>query len=314
MAAPGLIIAGPTASGKSALAVAVAETFRGTVINADSMQLYRDLRILSGRPDAATMERVPHRLYGVLRADETSSAGRWRRLALGAIAEANEDRRVPIVVGGTGLYLEALLAGLHAVPHVPEEVRAALRKRLTREGSAALHAELALGDAATAARLNPADSQRVLRALEVMQSTGRPLSEWQHDRRAEPASSDAFRTLLLLPPRETINAACDARFDDMLAAGAVAEARHMASLGLDPALPAMKAVGLPPLLRHLRGEIALAEAVRLAKRDTRRYAKRQMTWFRNRTIAARTWTAQFSESLKPEIFSFVSSFLLTPAV
>jgi tRNA dimethylallyltransferase len=307
-----LIVSGPTASGKSSLAVAVAERFGGTVVNADSVQLYRDLRILSGQPEAALQARAPHRLFGILRADQTSSAGWWRRQALAAIAEAAGDHRLPIVVGGTGLYVEALVHGLHPVPPVPDEVRGAMRRRLVEEGPAALHADLARGDPDTAARLGPTDSQRIVRALEVLTATGRPLSDWQKAQR-DPVPADVeFRHVLLWPPREVVYAACDARFDRMMAAGALAEAKHLAAMALAPTLPVMKAVGLPPLLRHLRGEIELDEAVRMAKRDTRRYAKRQMTWYRHRVVPDRTWNAQFSESLHQEIFSFISHFVLTP--
>jgi tRNA dimethylallyltransferase len=229
-----------------------------------------------------------------------------------AIGDAASEKRLPIVVGGTGLYLEALTRGLHPVPPVPEEVRAALRARLGAEGPAALHAELARGDPTTASRLEAADSQRILRALEVLQATGRPLSHWQQAHRDGAPADVEFRYVMLSPPREVVYAACDARFDAMLAAGALAEARHLDAMALAPALPIMKAVGLPPLLRHLRGEIDLAEAGRLAKRDTRHYAKRQMTWLRNRAIPDRVWEAQFSERLKAEIFSFISRFVLTP--
>jgi tRNA dimethylallyltransferase len=307
-----LVIAGPTASGKSALAADAAAAFGGIVINADSMQLYRDLRILSGQPDAATLARAPHRLFGILRADEPSSAGWWRKQALAMVGEAVAAGRLPILVGGTGLYLEVLIHGLHSVPAVPDEVREAVRRRLATAGSAALHAELARVDPAMAVRLEPADSQRIVRAREVVEATGRPLSDWQSARRDRSAADLGFRCILLSPPREVVYPASEARFDAMLAAGAIAEARHLDAMALPASLPVMKAVGLPPLLRHLRGEIDLAEAVRLAKRDTRHYAKRQMTWYRHRFAPDRAWVEQYSERLKPEIFSFISDFVLTP--
>jgi tRNA dimethylallyltransferase len=313
VAAPCLIVAGPTASGKSALAAAAAEEFRGTVVNADSMQLYRDLRILSGQPDPAMLARAPHRLFGILRADQPSSAGWWRRQALAEIAAAAGERRLPIIVGGTGLYLEALVHGLHPVPPVPDDLRARLRQRLAAEGPAALHAELARGDPGAAGRLAQSDSQRIVRALEVLTATGRPLSEWQRARREAGPPGIVFRYLLLSPPREVVYAACDARFDHMLASGALTEAKHLAAMGLDPSLPIMKAVGLPPLLRHIRGELEFDRAVRVAKADTRHYAKRQMTWYRHRAAPDLILAAQYSESLNPKIFPFISDFVLTPS-
>lgn len=277
---PVLVIAGPTASGKSRLAFDLAATHRGTVINADSMQVYRELRILTARPGEADTARVPHRLYGILSAAEPCSAARWRTLALAAIEEARRDGRLPILVGGTGLYLKALFEGLAEIPPVPQEVRDAARARHRELGSEVFHAELARRDPESAARLSAGDTQRLVRAWEVVEATGRTLPDWQ---RAGDAGTDAhvYRTILVMPPREALYAACDARFDAMVAGGALDEVRALLALGLDPALPAMKSLGVRELARHLAGEWTLEQAADKARQATRNYAKRQTTWFRH---------------------------------
>lgn len=277
---PVIVIGGPTASGKSALALAAAQALGGTVINADSIQLYRELRILSDRPPAATVEGVPHRLYGVRSAAAACSAAAWRDMALDEIRAAHTEGRVPVVVGGTGLYLSALTRGLSPVPEIAEAVRRRVRERLAKIGPEAAHAELTARDPEMAARLRPTDRQRLARALEVLEATGRSLAEWQRVPGALPADL-RFLCLALLPERDALYAACDARWRRMMAAGALDEARAVAALGLDPRLPAMKALGLRPLLRHLAGDIDLAAADALARQETRRYAKRQTTWFRH---------------------------------
>lgn len=312
-----VVLAGPTASGKSRLALAIAEAFDGVVINADSMQVYRELRILSGRPDAAALARAPHRLYGVLPASERCSAGRWRSMAEAEIEAARGAGRLPIVTGGTGLYIKALMEGLAPIPEIPAAARRAARARLRRQGGEAMLAELARRDPETAARLCAGDCQRLVRAWEVLEATGHGLSEW----RQEPPEIGAagrpgrdggrFLTLLLEPPRQALYAACDARFDEMLKAGAVAEVRALDALGLDPELPAMKALGVPELRRHLRGELTLGEAAARARQATRNYAKRQTTWFRHQLTPSRVISAQFSERVVDEIFPYIRQFLLT---
>lgn len=276
-----ILIAGPTASGKSALALDLAARRGGVVINADSMQVYRDLRVITARPSAEEEARAPHRLYGHVDAADTYSAGRWLEDARKALAEAAAGGRLPIVVGGTGLYFKLLTSGLAVVPPIPPEIRAALRERLAAEGAPALHAELARRDPVSAARFGPRDRSRIVRALEVLEATGRPLHAWHRDNAAPPLAPDRVVKLFLAPDRAALRARIEARFDAMLAAGAVDEVRALAARGLDPLLPAMKAHGVPWLLRHLRGEISLEEAATQAKADTRRYAKRQFTWFRN---------------------------------
>jgi tRNA dimethylallyltransferase len=276
-----ILIAGPTASGKSALALRLAEKLGGTVVNADSMQVYRDLRIITARPTPDEETRVPHRLYGHVDAAVNFSVGRWCTEAAAALAAIKQEGRTAIVVGGTGLYFSALTRGLAAVPPIPALVRDQVRSRLTTDGVEALHAELAKRDPATAARLTPRDRSRVTRALEVVLATGRSLTQWHDDNM--PASVDASRAakIFLMPDRDELLRRIDARFDAMMAAGALDEVRALAARNLNPNLPAMKAHGVPWLVRHLNGEIALEQAVEEAKRDTRRYTKRQATWFRN---------------------------------
>ena len=310
-------MAGPTASGKSGLALRLAERFAGVVINADSMQVYRELRVLTARPQPETAAKVPHRLYGVLPAAETCSAGRWREMALAEIVAAHAQGRLPMLVGGTGLYLKALVDGLVELPPVPPSRRAEARALYKRLGAAGFHAALAARDPATARGLRPADRQRLMRAWEVLEDTGRPLAEWQSTETAGPPAHLRFAGILLAPPRAELFAACDRRFDAMMAEGALGEAMALLALALDPQLPAMKAVGVAELARHLRGELTLAEAVALAQRATRRLAKRQLTWFRHQPLAPKVLLveelvdAQFSESFGERIFSFIDGFLLT---
>lgn len=310
---PVIVVAGPTAGGKSALAADIAAHFGGTVINADSMQIYRELPILSAAPGADVRARVPHRLYGVIPASEACSAGRWRTLALAEIEAARSKGSLPVVTGGTGLYLRALVTGLARIPPVPEAVRDAVRHRLDEDGAAALHDELARRDPAVAARLSPGDGQRIARALEVLDATGRSLGDW-HGGQAEDNGAGVgpgFLTILMMPPRDELYAACDRRFEAMIAAGAVDEARRLGEAGLDPALPAMKAVGLRELLRHIGGEITLDEACRLGQQGTRRYAKRQMTWFRHQMTPDFLAPEKYSKSLVARIFSYISNNMLT---
>jgi tRNA dimethylallyltransferase len=276
-----ILIAGPTASGKSALAMELAQKLGGVIVNADSMQVYRDLRIITARPGVEDERRVPHRLYGHVDAAENFSVGRWSEEAAAVLAETQRTARAAIVVGGTGLYFSGLTRGLAAVPPIPANIREDVRARLLSDGVAALHAELKWRDPAAAARLMPGDRARITRALEVVLATGRSLTDW-HDEN-KPAGVDAARAakIFLAPEREELLRRIGERFDAMMTAGALDEVRALAARNLDPALPAMKAHGVPWLIRHLNGEIALDAAVEEAKRDTRQYTKRQATWFRN---------------------------------
>ena len=276
-----ILIAGPTSSGKSALALRLAEAHGGAIINADSMQVYRDLRIITARPTPAEEARIPHLLYGHVDAAENYSVGRWCRDAAAAIGEVERAGRLPILVGGTGLYFKALSRGLASVPPIPAEIRTAVRARLETEGVAALHADLAQRDSATAARLMVGDRARVTRALEVVLATGRSLSDWHCE--GLPPAIDAANAvkIFLVVDRAELYRRINTRFEVMLASGALEEVRALAARNLDPALPAMKAHGVPWLIRHLKGEITREGAAEGGKRDTRRYTKRQGTWFRH---------------------------------
>ncbi|MBX6374266.1 MAG: tRNA (adenosine(37)-N6)-dimethylallyltransferase MiaA [Acetobacteraceae bacterium] len=310
-----LLIAGPTASGKSALALALAERLRGVVINADSMQLYRELRILTARPTPEEEARAPHRLYGVRPAAEAASVAWWRGAALAEMEAAQAAGLLPILCGGTGLYFHALTVGLAEIPPVPAEARAEARRLLAELGPAALHARLAAEDPETAARLRPSDSQRIARAFEVWRGTGRGLAAWQREGRATGPAPWRFAALLLDPPRPALRAAIAARWEAMLAAGALEEVRALLALGLDPALPAMRAHGVPELAAHLAGRISLEEAGRRAVLAMGQYTKRQATWFRHHPLAAPTDThtiharfaglEQFSESHWQQILRFI---------
>ncbi|MCP3372971.1 tRNA (adenosine(37)-N6)-dimethylallyltransferase MiaA [Bradyrhizobium cajani] len=276
-----VLIAGPTASGKSALALELALRVGGVVINADSMQLYRDLRIITARPTHGEEARAPHRLYGHVDAAVNFSAGAWVSDAAKALEEAQAQGRLPIFIGGTGLYFKALTAGLSVVPPIPAELREDVRARLERNGVEALHAELATRDPRAAERLNLRDRTRIARALEVVEATGRSLLDWHNEGQPPLLPKDSFRAVFLAPERDELYARIDARFDAMLGAGALKEVERLAARGLDPLLPAMKAHGVPALIRHLRGELSLDEAARIGRADTRHYAKRQFTWFRH---------------------------------
>ncbi len=276
-----LLIAGPTASGKSALALAMAERLGATIVNADSMQVYRDLRIITARPTPAEEARVPHRLYGHVDAAVNYSTGQWLRDVSDVLGDLAAQGRPVILVGGTGLYFKALTGGLAGVPPIPADIRDAVRKRVAAEGAPALHAELSRRDPAIASRITANDRSRISRALEVVEATGRTLSDWH--REGMPPLIDATRTpkVFITCERKQLVERIAMRFGTMLQSGALEEVRALAERALDPALPAMKAHGVPWLMRYLKGRITMEEAVAGAIMDTRRYAKRQLTWFRN---------------------------------
>jgi tRNA dimethylallyltransferase len=276
-----VLIAGPTASGKSVLALDLARRCGGIVINTDSMQVYRDLRVLTARPTTEEEALLPHRLYGHVDAAVNFSAGAWVADAQAALLEAREKNLVPIFVGGTGLYFKALTRGLSAVPPIPPHIRDGVRARLASDGVEALHAELARRDPIAAERLKPRDRSRVARALEVVEATGRSLTDWHRDGLPPPLPDGSYRALFLAPERDALYARIDARFAKMLKAGALEEVAALAARKLDPLLPAMKAHGVPPLIRYFKREITLEEASEIGRADTRHYAKRQFTWFRH---------------------------------
>jgi tRNA dimethylallyltransferase len=275
-----ILIAGPTASGKSAAALALASRLRGTIVNADSMQVYRELSILTARPTPEEEAASPHRLYGTVPAVEAYSVGHWLEDAARAMSEAGAEGRVPILTGGTGLYFKALLEGLAPVPEVPPEIRAAWREQAQKLGAEGLYRELAARDPAMAPRLRPSDPQRLLRALEVIDATGVSLAEWQGASAAPLLAPETVLRLVIAPEREALYDKIDARFDRMIEQGAVGEVSALIAQRLDPGLPAMRAHGVRELAAYLAGTVSLEQAAAKAKTETRRYAKRQMTWAR----------------------------------
>lgn len=276
-----ILIAGPTASGKSAVALTLATRLGGAVINADSMQVYADLPILSAQPAAAERAAAPHHLFGHVDGATAFSVGRWLEDAAAALSQAWAAGLTPIVVGGTGLYFKALTEGLSAMPAVPEAVRQRVRAAAEGVAPASLHARLAAVDAAAAARLRPSDPQRLLRALEIWEATGRSITAYQAERAAPVLRLADTVAVFLAPQRDALKARIEERFAAMLAAGALEEAGRLAARRLDGALPVMRALGVPPLLTHLAGTFTRAEAVAAATRDTRAYARRQMTFGRH---------------------------------
>lgn len=275
-----ILIAGPTASGKSALALTLAERLGGVVINADSMQVYREMRVLTARPSPEEEGRAAHTLYGHVPASEAYSVARWLVDATREIERALAAGRVPIVTGGTGLYFKALLEGLSPIPAIPEAVRNRWRERGVSDRRGELHRELIARDPQAAARLAPTDIQRIVRALEVLEATGRSLIEW-HRTPGNPVLSEAETVRVAAGlDRAVLHERCDRRFEQMVREGALDEAQTMGALGLDCGLPAMRAIGLRPLIAHLGGEIDLATAVQRGQAETRQYVKRQVTWAR----------------------------------
>ena len=272
---PLALIAGPTASGKSALALALAERTGGIVVNADSAQVYRDLRIVSARPSAAEEQRAPHEHYGYRDGAQPCSAADWAADARATIADTHAAGRLPILVGGTGLYIRTLLDGIAPVPPIDPDIRAEVRALAVAEAYGALASE----DPVAAARLKPADTTRVARALEVVRSTGRALGQWQAEKAGGVGATVALAPLLLLPPRDWLYERCDRRFESMLGDEGLAEVRHLLGRGLDPALPVMRAIGVPEIAGLLEGRLSRDEALAAGRIATRRYAKRQYTWF-----------------------------------
>ena len=310
---PALIVAGPTASGKSALALTLAQKLGGTIVNADSMQVYRELRVLTARPSPEDEAVVPHTLYGVRPAAEAGNAAWWRGAAMETMASIHAQGGLPILTGGTGMYFAALTQGLADVPDPGEPARLEARKRLADMGSEALHVGLTKVDPATAARIKPNDSQRIARAWEVWRGTGMGLAAWQN-RTLAPAPWRFF-ALRLDPPREPLRLAIAQRFEAMRGDGAIEEVRALLDLNLDPALPAMRAHGVPEISAYLRGTMSLEESGRRTELVTGQYTKRQATWFRHHELAVSADTeiietryrghTQLSESLMKRIFAFI---------
>ncbi|MBU3887794.1 tRNA (adenosine(37)-N6)-dimethylallyltransferase MiaA [Methylosinus sporium] len=285
-----ILIAGPTASGKSALALAIARRIGGAVVNADSMQVYRDLRILTARPTPEEERSIRHELFGHVDAAVNYSVGRWLEDFRRLLGKLEQEGVAPIVAGGTGMYYKAALYGLSDIPQVPVEVREKIRAEAEGRTPEYLHARLSESDPETAAKLRPTDPQRILRALEVFEATGKPLASFQGARMASLLDPSQCLAFFLAPEREELYRRIAARFDDMLRESALAEVEAMGARGLDPALPAMRAHGAPHLLRYLRGELTLEEAASQGKLDTRHYSKRQFTFARHQLPSFR-WIA-----------------------
>ena len=276
-----ILITGPTASGKSALAVQLAKAHDGEVINADSMQVYDTLRVLTARPDSSDMAGVAHHLYGTVPAGQTFSTGEWLRAVAPVLADIRARGKMPVFVGGTGLYFKALTGGLSDMPEVPDAIRAKWRNRLAEDGPWALHAELGARDPEQADLLSPSDGQRIVRALEMMEATGRSLASFRAQAGTALVNPDRARKLIVLPERSVLHDRINARFARMLDIGAIEEVQALLALDLSKAMPVMKAIGVPQIAALLRGELTREEVVSQASAATRQYAKRQMTWFRN---------------------------------
>ncbi|MGB2036508.1 MAG: tRNA (adenosine(37)-N6)-dimethylallyltransferase MiaA [Candidatus Puniceispirillaceae bacterium] len=303
-ASPYIMIAGPTASGKSQLAIDLARRFGGAVINADSMQLYADLTVLTARPQPQEMQDIPHHLFGICDAAHRASVAEWLGLAATAIANVRAAGQLPIIVGGTGMYLQAGLRGIAPVPDVPADLHQHCIDLYRELGGAKFRDALAGYDADIAARLVDGDSQRLVRAMGVAMATDRPLSWWQQQPH-KGALLGSVVTIAMMPPRPTLYDRINQRFDHMLMHGAVDEVARLMARQLDPGLPLMKALGVAPIAAFLQGDITKDDAAFIAKRDSRRYAKRQMTWIRNNFNAQITVEKKYSESLYEKIFSLI---------
>ena len=307
-----IVITGLTASGKSRAALMLAESLNGTIINADSMQVYQALPILTAQPTAADRDRVPHRLYGTISPEQISSAGTWSQQAAREIEAARSSNCVPILVGGTGLYLKALFQGIVDAPPISAEVRNLVRAKLEKEGIDSIYAELSLADPAMAQKLRPQDAQRLVRALEVFTETGRSLLEWQQSATKAALPLDKVLLISFEPDREILLPAIAARLKQMVERGAIEEVRDLMQLNLPLDRPILRAVGVREFSAYIQGAYTQEEALVQANIASRQYAKRQKTWLRTQMRSfgkgEKIVNAQFSESFVTEILSFVRSF------
>ncbi len=302
---PAILIAGPTASGKTAFALELAQEFGGVIINADSMQVYAELCIITNRPAPEDEAAAPHRLYGFRPASEAYSTALWLADVAAELNDAEAPGRLPIIVGGTGLYFKALTEGLSEIPSIPPGIREHYRQEAQKGGAEALHGELTRRDPTTASRLRPNDTQRIVRALEVLEATGKPLVEWQAEREPPMLPLSQTYPISLAIERSELYRRCDERFEAMIENGAIEEARSIEALALSPALPSMRAVGLRQLLAYLSGELSLEDAVEAAKTATRNYAKRQLTWANRNFMSWNALYKQQVERTKGEINLFL---------
>lgn len=281
-----IMIAGPTASGKSAFAIELANKHNGIIVNADSMQVYSELRILTARPSIQEESLAPHAMYGTINGNLAYSVGQWYNDVKKQLDHCRSQGLIPIFTGGTGLYFSSLLKGLSPVPEIPEDIRNHWREQATEVGAEKLHELLTERDPVMANQLMPTDPQRIARALEVLEATGKSLSEWQKQPGTPLFSEENTERYVISPEREKLYERCNRRFDIMLEEGALDEVRELLKLNLSPDLPIMRALGVKPLQDYLEGNMSLEEAAEISKRDTRRYAKRQLTWLRSNMI---TW-------------------------
>ena len=275
-----VIICGPTGAGKSSLALNLAEKFKGVIINADSVQIYREIKILSGRPTSDDYRQAPHRLYGIMSIFKPCTLGIWRKMALETIKECELSGRLPIICGGTGLYIKFLLNELSAIPEIPPSIKLEAREKLKELGNENFRELLSKNDPVSASRIKSGDTNRLLRAWEVFTATNKPLSYW-HEQSRETGSQHKFFKVCLMPERKALYSKCDKRFLDFIEQGAVEEARALDFITVSPELPASKTLGLLELIKYTKGELELSDAIAQAQRTTRRYAKRQLTWFRH---------------------------------
>jgi len=275
-----VIICGPTGSGKSSLALNLAKKFKGVIINADSVQIYREIKVLSGRPTSDDYRQAPHRLYGVMSIFKPCTLGVWRKMALETIKECDLSGHLPIICGGTGLYIKFLLNELSPIPDIPPSIKLEAREKLEELGNENFRELLLKNDPVSAYRIKLGDTNRLLRAWEVFTATTKPLSYW-HEQSRETGSKDKFFKVCLMPKREVLYSKCDKRFLDFVELGALEEAEALNFITASPELPASKTLGLLELIKYTKGELELSEAIDQAQRTTRRYAKRQLTWFRH---------------------------------
>jgi len=299
-----LLIAGPTASGKSDLALNLAAELDGVIVNADSMQVYQDLQVLTARPSGEDLQRAPHTLYGHVDGAVNYSTGKWLDDMATVLGELQETGKMPIIVGGTGLYFKALLEGMAPIPDISDAIREKYRDELQKHGSENLHQKLVDVDALLAERLSPQDGQRIIRGLEVFEETGKTLSDWQQGKQSQPLLNiHETYPIVVERDREEIYARCDRRFENMMSRGAQEEVEELYARQLDVHLPVMKVIGVPQLISYIRGDLSFDEAAEKVKTLTRRYAKRQLTWLRRNMIAWNGSSTQDSERILLDIFS-----------
>ena len=303
-----IVICGPTGSGKSALAVTLAQQFDGIIVNADSMQVYRELEILSSRPNEKDMRSAPHRLYGVMSMHQVCAVAVWRSMALGIIDTCQKAGKLPILCGGTGMYVRFLLDELSRIPDIPVAIRSVTRKTLEEVGNKEFKRLLVERDPISGRRIATGDSQRLARAWEVLEATGFSITYW-HKKKRKTNSENGFYSVLLMPERRKLYSNCDTRFLEFIDKGAIDEAKRIQELDLLPGLPAFKALGLSELIQYLDGEIGLSSAIELAQRATRRYAKRQVTWFRNQLHEDYLMETQDNDEVKTKLIADITRFL-----